>query len=353
MVWKLLAHYGFGEGIAVNPDVPIDNSDIVFQPLPFILAISAIPNMWFFAILSPLKFRPLMFQMQALTVNQGEDRDAMDDVGNAGIRFELLTRARGWLRAFTIAMALVAGMCVGLNVAVLSWPAVENWGFRDHFRRFPGAAVAAVGWVVCLVLLGVHILVVCVYESMRNRSEVSTFGVHLAGMILFISSLCAHASTIPGEEEGYGWFMGSEAFQIALAVWIGLQIRLAYIRRDGDPSPNPAAICHDTVIGIGCIACILLSVGFGLQGRGDITVDSLWMLLLFLWSFFDARNIGLSCTNIHVATDRESWDALQTKSFPFVPFFTADCHGIKEDLRKGADDEQQSLKDNVEDEQAS
>jgi len=213
MVVMLLRNYGFGGGVAVDPTVPIDNSGITFQWLPLALAVAQIFNQWAYAILTPLKFRPLVYDLKANRLNEETEDNAlsMDMVGHDDIKFSITLRARGWLRAFAIAALTTGGLAVGLNFAVLgSERTMALPSFRDQFRVFPGAAVAAVGWVVCIVMLAMHILIVAVYEYMRNFSQASTFGVHFAGIALFACSLLAHASTIPGEEQGYDWFLGSE-----------------------------------------------------------------------------------------------------------------------------------------------
>lgn len=344
MIVMLLQNYGFGGGKAIDPNVPIDNSDIVFNPLPFLMAVGQIFTQWAYAILTPLKYRPLMYNVKAVTCDEdAEDRD-LPAGGKAKISFHLRLRARGWLRAFTIVAFITGGMVVGLNVAVHGIEdGFQDKPFRDQFRMLPGSAVAAVGWVVCAVLLLGHILIVCAYERMRNPRETSVFGVMMAGVILFMCSLLAHASTIPNEEDDYGWFMGSEAFQLALAFWIGLQVYLAWDSRPADPSPGAVARMIDTVVGSTTIVFIMISLYTGINGSGNIGFDVVWIVMVFLYSFTDARKIYLHITDIHIASDAESWVALNLKSFAGVPFFGVDCHGIKDELRAAAPEEQEAV----------
>jgi len=219
-------------------------------------------------------------------------------------------------------------MAVFVNYAVLGMDEISSFGFYDHLRTSPGSVVGAVGWVFCAVLLGLHIVTVCVYEEMKNPLWTSAIGTWVTGATLFVCSLLAHAATIPGVEEDYSWFLGSEAFQAALAIWIGVNVRLSYSDGDGGS-------IVDTLLGVGTILLLLYSIGSNLDGSGSVVVDLLWVAMLFAWSFTDPRECGLLVNNIHIATDAEMVERLD-EEYLFVPFFMMDLGGIKAALKQGA-----------------
>jgi len=333
MAVMLLENLGYGAsagkpGIAVDPNAPIDNSDIVFNPLPFLLAIAQIFNQWLFAIVNPLKFRPLVYDVSALKANDAGYGKVGDEGGVKG-RFKLQVSTRVFLRAGVVMMVLVIFLAAFVNYAVLGLDAIWEFGMLDHLRVMPGSVVGAVGWVVCAVFFGLHILTVCVFEEMKNPLWASVIGTWAAGAALFVCALLAHAATIPGVETDYSWFLGAEAFQVALAIWIGVNMRLSY--SDGGGSTL------DTLLGGVTIVLLFYSVVSGLDGTGNIFVDTLWTVLLFAWSFTDPRECGLLVNDIHIATDPEVVAVMDEPSI-LVPFFMMDLGGIKAAIKQGSSD---------------
>ena len=65
--------------------------------------------------------------------------------------------------------------------------------------------------MACAILFGLHVFVVCFYESMRNLNSLSVIGIEIAGAITFLTAFLMHADTIPGAAEQYPWFMGAAA----------------------------------------------------------------------------------------------------------------------------------------------
>jgi len=98
------------------------------------------------------------------------------------------------------------------------------------FLRSGAASVAfsRPGWIVCAVLFGLHVLVVCFYESMRNLNSISVVGIEIAGAITFFAAFLMHADTIPHASKDYPWFMGAEIFLISLAVWVSVNISVCH-----------------------------------------------------------------------------------------------------------------------------
>lgn len=338
MIVMLLRNYGFGGGVAVDPTVPVDNSDIEFQPLPMFLAIAQLVNHWLYAILTPLKFRPLVYDLRAnrLQEDGGQSSLTLSMAGQEKVEFTITLRARGWLRAFALAAFATGALAVGLNYAVLGTErASAMLSYRDHFQAFPGTAVAAVGWVICIVALAMHVLIVCIYEYMRNPSQAATFGVHLAGVVLLASALLAHASIVPGDQQSYNWFRGAEAFQLALAAWVGLQVRLGFSQRADEEGPKESAKMVDVFLGFTTIVFIVVALATGWSGDGELYYDIFSVFMIFAFSFADPRNISLSFKDIRVASDAEALVALEDHSgFVGVPFFNVDFHGIKDVLKE-------------------
>ena len=240
--------------------MPIDNSDVVFNALPMTGAIIQIFNMLLYAIVCPLKFRPLICHVSARDASTGAPPPLAID-HELGACFHVKVSTRVFLRASSISMFLVGGMCYVLNKWVLGDAAIASFGVREHLRTEPGSALAAVGtqacqpcrpgsnhrrlkapshlggggapeklwaprrfhidagsvafvrpgWMACAILFGLHVFVVCFYESMRNLNSLSVIGIEIAGAITFLTAFLMHADTIPGAAEQYPWFMGAAA----------------------------------------------------------------------------------------------------------------------------------------------
>lgn len=340
MISMLLNNYGYGEragqGPAVNNNADIDNSDVKFDPVPFVLAVAQIFNCWAFSILSPFKFRPLGFDLRAHSFLDKEEyepeRISPDRIGR---KFHMKVGGRSFLLAFVVCALLTSAMAMALNLAVQG-PVVWTWGFRDHLRTLPGAAVGAVGWTVCVVLILVHVVCVGVFEYMKNSSPLGTLGVHLLGGVLVLTSLSAHASTIPFENDEYSWFLGMEAFQFALILWIAVSIKLSFNGADGQ-SPSTPNLALDTIFGLAAIAGTLVSLYLGFGTDGNPYADTAALLLVGVFCFTDARNMSVIMNHIHIATDKEVPKALQSESFFAVPCFTMDIHGVRKLLESKVD----------------
>merc|ERR1712129_416127 len=243
-------------------------------------------------------------------------------------------------RTFLLVWVVIA---MALNLAVMG-PEVRTWGFRDHLRTLPGAAVGCVGWTISCVMILAHVVCVGVFEYMKNTSPLGTLGVHLCGGVLVLASLLAHASTIPNANRDYPWFLGSEAFQFALILWIAVSIKLSFNGVDGQP-PNTTSLAFDTIFGIAAIAGTLASMYLGLGGRpGNPLADVGALFLVGLWTFADARDMNIIMNHIHIATNKEVPKALQSEGFFAVPCFTMDPHGVKKILEDSVEQEQTEMK---------
>lgn len=128
--------------------MPIDNSDVVFNALPMTGAIIQIFNMLLYAIVCPLKFRPLICHVSARDASTGAPPPLAID-HELGACFHVKVSTRVFLRASSISMFLVGGMCYVLNKWVLGDAAIASFGVREHLRTEPGSALAAVGTQAC------------------------------------------------------------------------------------------------------------------------------------------------------------------------------------------------------------
>jgi len=230
---------------------------------------------------------------------------------------------------------LTSIIALGLNLAV-EGPAAKDWGFRENLRRLPGSAVGVVGWTVSAAMLVVHVIVVCTYEHMQNPSHLGKLGMQITGCALVVGSLLAHASTIPSVQDEYRWFLGTEAFQTALLLWIGVNIKRTWDPCIPEPSLSDRVI--DTTVGVAAIVGTLASIGSGIQTDGVLWIDAVAILLVGMFSLTDARKISIQIVNIHIATNKEVPAAFD-RNFVGVPFFDMDLHSIKKNFElRQADD---------------
>jgi len=336
MTKLLLLNTGYGNadgklGIAMDPNVPIDNSDVVFNALPMTGAIIQIFNMLLYAIVCPLKFRPLICHVSARDASTGAPPPLAID-HELGACFHVKVSTRVFLRASSISMFLVGGMCYVLNKWVLGDAAIASFGVREHLRTEPGSALAAVGWMACAILFGLHVFVVCFYESMRNLNSLSVIGIEIAGAITFLTAFLMHADTIPGAAEQYPWFMGTETFLISLAVWVSVNISVCHFGHSM-AKVSPKALLLDGIVGTALVVAIITSVGGRVVGSGhSLLADVAWVVLLFIFSFTDPRKCKLYINHIHVATNEEIVSKMD-ESFWGVPWFMCDIWGMKATLK--------------------
>ena len=103
-------------------------------------------NLWLYAIVCPLKFRPLVCHVSASNASTGAQPPLA--VAEVGV-FHVKVSTRVFLRASAISMFLVGGMCYVANKWVLGDEAIASLGFREHLHTTPGVVIVAVGTQVC------------------------------------------------------------------------------------------------------------------------------------------------------------------------------------------------------------
>ena len=130
----------------INTQEDIDNSHMVLNVPITIFAWIGMINLWLYAIVCPLKFRPLVCHISARDASTGAPPPPA--VAEVGV-FHVKVSTRVFLRASAISMFLVGGMCFIANKWVLGDEAIASFGFREHLHTTPGVVIAAVGTQAC------------------------------------------------------------------------------------------------------------------------------------------------------------------------------------------------------------
>ena len=134
--------------------------DITFNPKPFIAAISTHINQWLFGVLSPMKYRPLAFELitsdEASTDKVDMQPTASDPSKVEGNSFNFKFAPRSILSVVAVIMVAVEFLAKYINVLVMPDEVVKDFTAKQHIETLPGAAVVAVLWMVAVGLLFIH-----------------------------------------------------------------------------------------------------------------------------------------------------------------------------------------------------
>ena len=134
--------------------------DITFNPKPFIAAISTHINQWLFGVLSPMKYRPLAFELitsdEASTDKVDMQPTASDPSKVEGNSFNFKFAPRPILGVVAVIMVAVEFLAKYINVLVMPDEVVKDFTAKQHIETLPGAAVVAVLWMVAVGLLFIH-----------------------------------------------------------------------------------------------------------------------------------------------------------------------------------------------------
>ena len=134
--------------------------DITFNPKPFIAAISTHINQWLFGVLSPMKYRPLAFELitsdEASTDTADMQPTASDPSKVEGNSFNFKFAPRSILSVVAVIMVAVEFLAKYINVLVMPDEVVKDFTAKQHIETLPGAAVVAVLWMVAVGLLFIH-----------------------------------------------------------------------------------------------------------------------------------------------------------------------------------------------------
>ena len=146
--------------LARNPDLLKGNEIIQFHWLPFITAVTTHLNMWAYSVLSPMKYRPLAFELitsdEASTDTADMQPTASDPSKVEGNSFNFKFAPRSILSVVAVIMVAVEFLAKYINVLVMPDEVVKDFTAKQHIETLPGAAVVAVLWMVAVGLLFIH-----------------------------------------------------------------------------------------------------------------------------------------------------------------------------------------------------
>ena len=164
-------HFMMGKiaALARNPDLLEGNEIIEFHWLPFIAACSTHLNMWAYSVLSPMKYRPLAFELitsdEASTDTADMQPTASDPSKVEGNSFNFKFAPRSILAVVAVIMAAVAVLPKYINNLVfmpdemiegIEGVLVKDFTVEQHMKTLPGAAFVVVLWIVAIGLLFIH-----------------------------------------------------------------------------------------------------------------------------------------------------------------------------------------------------
>merc|ERR1712188_256106 len=98
---------------------------------------------------------------------------------------------------------------------------IAKWTWSNLFTRTPGSVVVAVLGVIITLLFLMHVAALAAHEAMTNKSVIMRVLTYLGAVGLIITSLCAHAGTIPHSPD---WFDGPSYFMGGLAFWFTINL---------------------------------------------------------------------------------------------------------------------------------
>ena len=143
-------------------DPPSDHV-ITVRWAPFIAVISTHLNQWLFGVLSPMKYRPLAFELITSDEASTDTADmqptpacASDPSKVEGNSFNFKFAPRSILSVVAVIMVAVEFLAKYINVLVMPDEVVKDFTAKQHIETLPGAAVVAVLWMVAVGLLFIH-----------------------------------------------------------------------------------------------------------------------------------------------------------------------------------------------------
>ena len=157
--------------LARNPDLLKGNEIIQFHWLPFITAVTTHLNMWAYSVLSPMKYRPLAFELITSDEASTDTADmqptpacASDPSKVEGNSFNFKFAPRSILAVVAVIMAAVAVLPKHINNLVfmpdndevIKDVLVKDFTTEQHMKTLPGAAFVVVLWIVAIGLLIIH-----------------------------------------------------------------------------------------------------------------------------------------------------------------------------------------------------
>ena len=165
-VYGMIFMTGKIASLARNPALLEGNEIIEFHWLPFITAVSTHLNMWAYSVLSPMKYRPLAFELitsdeaSTDTADMQPTASAPSKVEGNSLNFKFAPRSI--LAVVAVIMAAVAVLPKYINNLVfmpdemIEGVLVKDFTAEQHMKTLPGAAFVVVLWIVAIGLLFIH-----------------------------------------------------------------------------------------------------------------------------------------------------------------------------------------------------
>jgi hypothetical protein len=347
MSGKLMSHEGMNlleksagsaEALDATKDLKPD-----FDPGPMVLTLIAQAVILSFGLMSPLRYRPLAFDLYSREANvptkyvgnPNEEKQAEAEAAQhasfsapvAGARnFRLQMKARTPFIITVLALGFTLFAASEFDRRV--YPDRSEHDYREIFRRSPGAAIVAVGWMMIANFLAVHVMLAVMHEWYTNDSAIVKYWVAFAGLFFLVCALVAHAGTIPNQgESGLGtewfrntdWFKGVEVFMVSFGLWLFTDALLCVqtlmrIVKGGNDSDladedeeedenccsrflKPMLVLEIILALVGGICLILL--GFRVP---SMMFDKITCFIVLLFSAIDARGVDVIFATMRVAT---------------------------------------------------
>jgi hypothetical protein len=334
---KLMSNAGLG-GDGLNPDTLFEDAtelsknpdnqelEVKVDPLPMIMTLSAQCLLFSLGWTSPLKSRPVAFEVRCWEsgvpielsadppgaraiqeTQQVECKTFSSATGGFGDKLRLLAKRPLTVAMITIAFVMYSAKWLGKQVY---GDQVDDWDYHDKFTTQPGATLVAVGWIVVLQFLVAHVVLVVTNEHQTNYNCSVRWVVYISGLLLVSTGVTAHAGTIPHAPD---WFRGPEAFLVALALWILKDVLLLQQLLDRVLSAPPNNGAHGLAVVV--VIEIVLAVITGLiilgtafarlvawrLGSGIKMPDYAWIASVVIYSFFDVRRVEIILSNVRIA----------------------------------------------------
>jgi len=345
---KLMSNAGLGcDGL--DPSMIFANSTVLgacpanevlkvkVDPFPLIMTLFAQGLLFSLGLVSPLKNRPLAFEVRCWESGIPADLSA-DPHGALAIQetqqqerrfFTSATGGNGHgLRLLAKRPLLFAMLVLAFSMYSAKWLAekvygeqVDDWDYRDKFITQPSASIVAVGWIVVLQFLAANVALVVTSEYRNNYDGFVRWVVYISGLLLLCTGVTAHAGTIP---HAPAWFHGPEAFLVALALWILKDVLLLQQLLDRARTSLLQSGGHVLVTmvwlemglavlaGVSVLAAAFSRIVAWSLGSGFKMPDYGWMALVVLYSLFDVRRVQVILSNVRCA---DQVDLLGTRFF--------------------------------------
>lgn len=206
-------------------------------------------------------------------------------------------------------------------------PARADHDYREIFRRQPGAAIVAAGWMIIANFLVAHVILAVSHEWYTNEVTFVKYWVAFAGAFFIATAVVAHAGTIPNQDSTVwyrttDWFKGVEAFMMAFGLWLFTDAMLCFqtlmrimkvdnlagelsedeVEENDDPTLcerflKPMLVIEIVLAFVGGLNLLLL--GFRVP---SMVLDAVTLFCVLAFAVLDARGIDVIFAKMRVAT---------------------------------------------------